>query len=115
MKTQITAYAVFSKSKEKIIHLVINMEFVFPHRLGLDPKLLAKILNMSSGRCWSSDTYNPVPGVMEGVPSGNNYQGGFGTQLMAKVSLMTSLYSVSWACNQDLVLHVALVITNVKK
>ncbi|XP_020328021.2 3-hydroxyisobutyrate dehydrogenase b [Oncorhynchus tshawytscha] len=53
-------------------------------RLGLDPKLLAKILNMSSGRCWSSDTYNPVPGVMEGVPSGNNYQGGFGTQLMAK-------------------------------
>uniref|UniRef100_A0A8C6L483 3-hydroxyisobutyrate dehydrogenase n=1 Tax=Nothobranchius furzeri TaxID=105023 RepID=A0A8C6L483_NOTFU len=53
-------------------------------RLGLDPKLLAKILNMSSGRCWSSDTYNPVPGVMEGVPSANNYQGGFVTTLMAK-------------------------------
>ncbi|XP_016143011.1 3-hydroxyisobutyrate dehydrogenase, mitochondrial-like [Sinocyclocheilus grahami] len=53
-------------------------------RLGLDPKLLATILNMSSGRCWSSDTYNPVPGVMEGVPSANNYQGGFGTTLMAK-------------------------------
>ncbi|KAM4874285.1 3-hydroxyisobutyrate dehydrogenase, mitochondrial isoform 1-T1 [Thomomys bottae] len=53
-------------------------------RLGLDPKLLAKILNMSSGRCWSSDTYNPVPGVMDGVPSANNYEGGFGTTLMAK-------------------------------
>ncbi|KAH0509509.1 3-hydroxyisobutyrate dehydrogenase, mitochondrial [Microtus ochrogaster] len=53
-------------------------------RSGLDPKLLAKILNMSSGRCWSSDTYNPVPGVMDGVPSSNNYQGGFGTTLMAK-------------------------------
>ncbi|MBN3287037.1 3HIDH protein, partial [Polyodon spathula] len=53
-------------------------------RLGLDPKLLSKILNMSSGRCWSSDTYNPVPGVMEGVPSANNYQGGFGTTLMTK-------------------------------
>ncbi|KAM9776602.1 3-hydroxyisobutyrate dehydrogenase a isoform 2-T2 [Syngnathus typhle] len=53
-------------------------------RLGLDPKLLAKILNMSSGRCWASDSYNPVPGVMEGVPSANNYQGGFGTTLMAK-------------------------------
>lgn len=62
---------------------------ILSHRLGLDPKLLAKILNMSSGRCWSSDTYNPVPGVMEGVPSGNNYQGGFGTQLMAKVSLIS--------------------------
>ncbi|XP_078395141.1 3-hydroxyisobutyrate dehydrogenase b isoform X1 [Cetorhinus maximus] len=53
-------------------------------RLGLDPKLLAKILNMSSGRCWSSDTYNPVPGVMDGVPSANDYQGGFATTLMAK-------------------------------
>ncbi|XP_028746017.1 3-hydroxyisobutyrate dehydrogenase, mitochondrial-like [Peromyscus leucopus] len=51
---------------------------------GLDPKLLAKILNMSSGQCWSSDTYNPVPGVMDGVPSSNNYQGGFGTTLMTK-------------------------------
>lgn len=27
---------------------------------------------------------------MEGVPSGNNYQGGFGTQLMAKVSSTSS-------------------------
>uniref|UniRef100_A0A8C5W024 3-hydroxyisobutyrate dehydrogenase, mitochondrial n=1 Tax=Microcebus murinus TaxID=30608 RepID=A0A8C5W024_MICMU len=52
--------------------------------LGLDPKLLAKNLNMSSGRCWSSATYKPVPGVMEGVPSANDYQGGFGTTLMAK-------------------------------
>lgn len=58
-------------------------------RLGLDPKLLAKILNMSSGRCWSSDSYNPVPGVMEGVPSANNYQGGFGTTLMAKVYFLS--------------------------
>ncbi|XP_048237722.1 3-hydroxyisobutyrate dehydrogenase, mitochondrial-like [Haliotis rufescens] len=53
-------------------------------KLGLDPKLLAKILNMSSGRCWSSEVYNPVPGVVDGVPSSNNYQGGFGTALMAK-------------------------------
>lgn len=69
--------------------IYFDEHFVFAQRLGLDPKLLAKILNMSSGRCWSSDTYNPVPGVMEGVPSGNNYQGGFGTQLMAKVSLIS--------------------------
>ncbi|XP_066300324.1 3-hydroxyisobutyrate dehydrogenase, mitochondrial-like [Branchiostoma lanceolatum] len=53
-------------------------------RLGLDPKLLASVINMSTGRCWASDTYNPVPGVMEGVPSSNNYQGGFGTALMTK-------------------------------
>uniref|UniRef100_A0A4W5PHM8 3-hydroxyisobutyrate dehydrogenase n=1 Tax=Hucho hucho TaxID=62062 RepID=A0A4W5PHM8_9TELE len=68
-------------------------------RLGLDPKLLAQILNMSSGRCWSSDSYNPVPGVMEGVPSGNNYQGGFGTTLMAKVcSVLPYLAMSDWMC-----------------
>lgn len=53
-------------------------------RLGLDPKLLAQILNMSSGRCWSSEIYNPVPGVCPGAPSSNNYNGGFGTALMTK-------------------------------
>ncbi|GIY72884.1 3-hydroxyisobutyrate dehydrogenase, mitochondrial [Caerostris darwini] len=53
-------------------------------RLGLDPVNMSKILNMSSGRCWASEVYNPVPGVMENVPSSNGYQGGFGTALMAK-------------------------------
>ncbi|ORZ40912.1 NAD binding domain of 6-phosphogluconate dehydrogenase-domain-containing protein [Catenaria anguillulae PL171] len=53
-------------------------------KLGMDPKLLAGIVNSSSGRCWSSDTYNPVPGVMEGVPSARGYEGGFGITLMQK-------------------------------
>ena len=57
-------------------------------RLGLDPKMLAKILNMSSGRCWSSEVYNPCPGVLDGVPSSNQYKGGFGTALMTKVILL---------------------------
>ena len=30
-------------------------------RLGLDPARLTEIFNGSSARCWSSDTYNPVP------------------------------------------------------
>jgi 3-hydroxyisobutyrate dehydrogenase len=52
--------------------------------LGIDPKVLAGILNSSSGRCWSSDTYNPYPGVMENVPAARGYAGGFGTDLMLK-------------------------------
>ncbi|XP_028390830.1 3-hydroxyisobutyrate dehydrogenase, mitochondrial-like [Dendronephthya gigantea] len=52
--------------------------------LGLDPKLLADVINKSSGRCWSSELYNPCPGVLENVPSTNHYQGGFGTALMTK-------------------------------
>eukprot|EP00092_Neocalanus_flemingeri_P010175 GFUD01010965.1.p1 GENE.GFUD01010965.1~~GFUD01010965.1.p1 ORF type:complete len:359 (+),score=115.58 GFUD01010965.1:83-1078(+) len=53
-------------------------------KLGLDPKLLAGILGTATGRCWSVDTYNPCPGVLENVPSSNDYKGGFGTALMTK-------------------------------
>jgi 3-hydroxyisobutyrate dehydrogenase-like beta-hydroxyacid dehydrogenase len=52
--------------------------------LGMDPKVLSSIINTSSGRNWSSDTYNPVPGVMEKVPSSRDYTGGFAIELMTK-------------------------------
>ncbi len=52
--------------------------------LGIDPKVLAGIINTSSGRCWSSDTYNPYPGVMDNVPAARGYTGGFGADLMLK-------------------------------
>ncbi|XP_052841409.1 probable 3-hydroxyisobutyrate dehydrogenase, mitochondrial isoform X2 [Drosophila gunungcola] len=32
-------------------------------RQGLDPKIFAEILNSSTGRCWTSEFYNPVPGI----------------------------------------------------
>ena len=47
------------------------MEFF---RLGLDPKILASIVNSSSGRCWSSESYNPVPGIIDDVPSSMEYK-----------------------------------------
>jgi len=53
-------------------------------KLGLDPKLLASIMGSATGRCWSVDTYNPCPGVLDNVPSSNGYRGGFGTALMTK-------------------------------
>ena len=52
--------------------------------LGMDPKLLSGIIQGSSGSCWSNNTYNPVPGVMENVPSSRDYNGGFGISLMRK-------------------------------
>lgn len=42
------------------------------------------IINTSTGRCWSSEVYNPVPNLMENVPSSNNYAGGFATKLVTK-------------------------------
>lgn len=52
--------------------------------LGIDPKVLGGIMNTSTGRSWSSDTYNPYPGVIETAPSSRGYTGGFGTDLMLK-------------------------------
>ncbi|TDR73281.1 3-hydroxyisobutyrate dehydrogenase [Paludibacterium purpuratum] len=52
--------------------------------LGIDATILAGIINTSSGRCWSSDTYNPYPGIVEGAPAGRGYSGGFGVDLMLK-------------------------------
>jgi len=51
---------------------------------GLDPKALAGMINISTGRCWPSEINNPVPGVIEGAPSGRDYAGGFGVSLMNK-------------------------------
>lgn len=58
--------------------------FNLGQKLGLDPKVLTDIVNSSSGRCWSSELYNPVPGILDNVPSSKNYEGGFGVTLMAK-------------------------------
>ncbi|WP_250514980.1 3-hydroxyisobutyrate dehydrogenase [Caballeronia sp. INDeC2] len=52
--------------------------------LGIDPTKLASILNTSTGRCWSSDTCNPYPGIIETAPASRGYSGGFGADLMLK-------------------------------
>lgn len=52
--------------------------------LGIDTQVLAGIINSSTGRCWSSDTYNPWPGVIDTAPSSRGYTGGFGAELMLK-------------------------------
>lgn len=51
---------------------------------GLDPKVLSEIMLQSSGRNWTLEVYNPCPHVLEGVPSSNNYEGGFQVDLMSK-------------------------------
>lgn len=64
--------------------LGVSEAFALGQSLGIAASTLTKIFNSSSARCWSSDTYNPVPGVMDGVPSSRNYDGGFASKLMAK-------------------------------
>lgn len=51
---------------------------------GLDPKKLAGVINVSTGRCWPSEVNNPVKGVVETAPCNRDYRGGFGISLMKK-------------------------------
>ncbi|KAI1809805.1 NAD binding domain of 6-phosphogluconate dehydrogenase-domain-containing protein [Poronia punctata] len=53
-------------------------------RWGLEPKTLANVINVSTGRCWPSEINNPVKGVVETAPAGRDYAGGFGIGLMKK-------------------------------
>lgn len=56
--------------------------------MGLSPQTLSKIMKSSSGNNWTLEKYNPCPGVMEGVPSAQDYKGGFAVQLMVKDLLL---------------------------
>ncbi len=51
---------------------------------GLDPAVLSEIMRKSSGGNWALEVYNPYPGVMDGVPASNDYEGGFLVDLMIK-------------------------------
>ena len=67
------------------IHMIgISESLALGKALGMDLKILSNIMSVSTGRCWSVDTYNPVPGVLENVPSSRDYDGGFACDLMLK-------------------------------
>jgi len=67
------------------IHMIGTCEaLTMGAKSGLDASALSEILRASSGRCWSLEVYNPVPGVMGGVPSSNQFEPGFMVELMNK-------------------------------
>jgi len=58
-------------------------------KLGLTPRVLASVINSSTGRCWSSEVNNPVQGALEvEPPCERGYEGGFATSLMHKDMLL---------------------------
>jgi 3-hydroxyisobutyrate dehydrogenase-like beta-hydroxyacid dehydrogenase len=50
-------------------------------RYGLDPNVLAGVINVSSGKCYNSLDQNPVKGVTPTAASAKDYEGGFSTEL----------------------------------
>lgn len=50
-------------------------------KYGLDPKTLAGVINVSSGKCYNSLDQNPVKGVTPTAAASKNFEGGFSMEL----------------------------------
>ncbi|KAH9998133.1 NAD binding domain of 6-phosphogluconate dehydrogenase-domain-containing protein [Russula compacta] len=66
--------------------IVVAEAMLLGQRLGLDPAVLANVINNSTGGCWSSTVNNPVPGALpeKSPPCERGFEGGFATALMIK-------------------------------
>jgi len=67
--------------------IVVAEAMLLGQSLGLDPAILASVINSSTGGCWASSVNNPVPFSLPGKspPCERDYEGGFATNLMLKV------------------------------
>ncbi|KAH8108154.1 3-hydroxyisobutyrate dehydrogenase [Cristinia sonorae] len=65
--------------------IVVAEAMLLGQKLGLDPAVLAGVINSSTGACWASSVNNPVPGALAtSPPCTRDYEGGFATSLMLK-------------------------------
>lgn len=68
--------------------IVVSEAMLLGQRLGLDPAVLAAVINCSTGACWASSVNNPVPSSLpdQSPPCEKDFEGGFATSLMLKVT-----------------------------
>ena len=71
--------------------VVVAEAMLLGEKLGLNPKVLAGVINSSTGKCWASEVNNPVKDALEikqgqaGPPCQRKFEGGFTSALMLKV------------------------------
>jgi 3-hydroxyisobutyrate dehydrogenase len=53
-------------------------------RLNIDIKKVHEIMKNASGNSWPISVYPPLPGLIDGTPSNNNYRPGFSAGMMNK-------------------------------
>ena len=53
-------------------------------RLNIDIKKVHEIMKNASGNSWPISVYPPLPGLIDGAPSNNNYRPGFSAGMMNK-------------------------------
>ena len=64
--------------------IAVSEAFTLAEKLSLAPEKLFEVVTNSSGQCWAISNYAPVPGLVDNVPSNNNYKPGFTAAMMLK-------------------------------
>ncbi len=78
-----------------ITMIAASESLMLAKRLNIDVKKVHEIMKNASGNSWPISVYPPVPGLIEGTPSSNNYRPGFSTAMMTKDLKLANIISKS--------------------
>ena len=78
-----------------ITMIAASESLMLAKRLNIDVKKVHEIMKSASGNSWPISVYPPVPGLIKGTPSNNNYRPGFSTEMMTKDLKLASQISKS--------------------
>ena len=67
-----------------ITMIAASESLMLAKRLNIDIKKVHEIMKNASGNSWPISVYPPLPGLIEGTPSNNNYRPGFSVGMMNK-------------------------------
>ena len=67
-----------------ITMIAASESLMLAKRLNIDIKKVHEIMKNASGNSWPVSVYPPLPGSIEGTPSGNKYRPGFSAGMMNK-------------------------------
>ena len=67
-----------------ITMIAASESLMLAKRLNIDIKKVHEIMKNASGNSWPISVYPPLPGLIDGTPSNNNYKPGFSTAMMTK-------------------------------
>ena len=67
-----------------ITMIAASESLMLAKRLKIDIKKVHEIMKNASGNSWPISVYPPLPGLIDGAPSNNNYRPGFSAGMMNK-------------------------------
>ena len=67
-----------------IAMITASESLMLAKRLNIDIKKVHEIMKNASGNSWPISVYPPLPGLIDGTPSNNNYRPGFSAGMMNK-------------------------------